>query len=126
MIRKMLAVTAAVVVAAAVFAATPLDGKTFTGDLLEKGKDKADADTFVFKDGKFRSVACDAYGFGDAPYTVSQDHGKTVFSAVTKNTKGDEMHWQGTVDGTSISGTVRMVSGGKDATSFTFKGSAKS
>lgn len=125
MIRKTLAVLAAVVVAAAVWAAAPLDGKSFTGDLVEHGKTKGDPDTFVFKGGTFRSVACDAYGFGDAPYTVSQDHGKTVFTAVTKNTKGDTMSWKGTVDGAMISGTAQMTSGGKPATSFTFKASAK-
>jgi hypothetical protein len=124
MIRKLFVVLAAVLVAAVAWAGAPLDGKQFTGDLLEQGKSKGDPDTFVFKDGKFRSVACDAYGFSDAPYTVASEGGKTTFTAVTKNAKGDTMTWKGTVEGEHLAGTADMLSGGKPGPHFTFKASA--
>jgi len=34
--------------------------------MKEKGKTKGDRDTLIFKDGKFRSTACDVYGFSEA------------------------------------------------------------
>ena len=37
--------------------ASPLEGKSFVGEMGEKGKTKGDKDTFVFKEGRFRSTA---------------------------------------------------------------------
>src|SRR5260370_22952269 len=50
-----------------------LDGKTFSGTLGEKGEIKGDQDNYVFKDGTFRSTACDVYGFSAAAYTAKAD-----------------------------------------------------
>ena len=36
-----------------------LDGRNFTGIVLECGKTEGDADTIVFKNGRFRSTACE-------------------------------------------------------------------
>jgi len=46
-----------------------LDGRNFVGIVLECGKTEGDADTIIFKDGRFRSTACDRYEYGDGPYT---------------------------------------------------------
>ena len=71
--------------------ASPLDGKSFVGEMGEKGKTKGDKDTFTFKDGRFRSTACDRYGFGDAPYAVKEEGGKMVVTAETTSKKeGDD------------------------------------
>ena len=40
-----------------------LDGKSFDTLVGDKGK-PGSAETLTFKDGKFHSKACDAYGFG--------------------------------------------------------------
>jgi hypothetical protein len=48
----------------------PLDGKTFQGEIKDKGKAHGDKDTFVFADGRFHSTACDAYGYDAATYTA--------------------------------------------------------
>ena len=48
-----------------------LDGRNFVGIVLECGKTEGDADTIIFKDGRFRSTACDRYEYGDGPYTAS-------------------------------------------------------
>ncbi len=38
---------------------------------MERGKTSGDADTLTFRDGKFRSSACDKYGYSDATYKTS-------------------------------------------------------
>jgi hypothetical protein len=69
-----------------------LDGKTFAGEMGETGKDKGEKDELVFKDGKFTSVACEQYGFGDAPYTTSVSGDTTTFEADTVSAKEGKMH----------------------------------
>ena len=44
-------------------ASDPLDGKRFDGVFMERGKTSGDADTLTFRDGRFRSSACDKYGY---------------------------------------------------------------
>ena len=48
-----------------------LDGKRFDGVFMERGKTSGDADTLTFRDGRFRSSACDKYGYSDAAYKTS-------------------------------------------------------
>src|SRR6185369_1547655 len=61
--------------AAAVFPAfaetNALDGRSFDGVFLQRGKTSGDADTLVFRNGRFRSSACDRYGYSDAPYKTA-------------------------------------------------------
>ena len=49
-----------------------LDGRNFDGIVLKCGETSGDADTLSFKDGRFRSSACDPYGYGDGAYTATQ------------------------------------------------------
>ena len=70
-----------------------LDGKTFAGSMGKAGKSKGDPDTFTFTAGRFRSTACDRYGFGDAPYTARQEGAKTTFESETKSEKQGTMKW---------------------------------
>ena len=44
-----------------------LDGRNFDGIVLECGKTSGDADTLIFKDGRFRSTACDHTAMATAP-----------------------------------------------------------
>ena len=44
-----------------------LDGRRFDGVFLPRGKTSGDADTLLFQGGRFRSTACDRYGYSDAP-----------------------------------------------------------
>lgn len=103
----------------------PLDGKTFSGTLTEKGKTKGDADTFTFKDGKFRSMACDAYGFGEAAYTANAGAGGTAFEATTTSPKEGTMKWKGTVKDGTIAGSVVWTKAGQADMTYTFKGTEK-
>src|SRR5210317_124262 len=55
-----------------------LDGKTFVGKNGEIGKKSSEDDEIKFENGKFFSVGCGKYGFGDAEYTTKAD-GDRVF-----------------------------------------------
>ena|SRR5438552_469330 len=102
-----------------------LDGKTFSGTLTKKGKAKGNKDTFTFKDGKFRSTACDTYGFGDAAYMATAGGGGTAFEATTTSPKEGTMKWKGTVQGDAIEGTAVWVKAGQKDADYTFKGTLK-
>lgn len=83
-----------------------LDGKTFSGELVKKGKTRGDKDELIFKDGRFRSAACDPYGFGDAPYTATVNGDTTSFEAQTESAKYGTMKWQGTAKGDTLEATT--------------------
>ena len=105
--------------------ASPLDGKSFVGQTGEKGKTKGDKDTFVFKEGRFRSLACDKYGFGDAPYAVKEDGGKMVVTAETTSKKEGTMTWTLTVDGEKLTGVSIWKKGEKAPREYWVKASLK-
>ncbi len=104
------------------FAATtsPLEGKTFKGEVQDVGATKPDPDTFIFKDGTFRSTACDQFGFTAAPFTVNEVAGTTSFSAMTKNDKGATIHWSGALMGNKITGTALRTTPDGKSVSMTF------
>src|SRR5208337_1395611 len=56
-----------------------LDGKVFVGQIGKKGAKSGDKDELIFKDGNFRSTACEKYGFGPAPYIAKTGEGETTF-----------------------------------------------
>lgn len=111
--------------AAALAQAGALDGKTFAGAMTEKGKAKGDKDTFIFKDGKFRSTACDSYGFTEAAYTAATKDGATSFEATTESPKEGTMKWKGAVRGDRIEGTVVWIKKGQADMDYTFHGELK-
>ncbi len=102
-----------------------LDGKTFEGQIGEKGKEKGDKDTFTFQDGKFHSRACDPYGFGDGAYSVTVNGDTTIFEADTVSSKEGKMKWRGTVKGEMLDGTVTWYKGSKAPKEYWFKGELK-
>jgi hypothetical protein len=90
-----------------------LDGRNFDGIVLECGKTAGDADTIVFKGGRFRSTACDRYEYGDAPYTASTTGDAITFEAQTESPKYGKLLWHGVVRGRRLDGTLTMVRDGK-------------
>ena len=106
----------AAVVPAAPALAQNLDGRTFQGVFLERGKTSGDADTLTFKDGKFRSSACDKYGYSDASYKTSAAGDALKFEAETQSAKYGKLVWNGTVRGDKLDATVMMVQDGKKPT----------
>ena len=94
-------------------AAGNLDGRSFQGVFLERGKTSGDADTIIFKDGRFRSTACDQYGYSDAVYKTSSAGDVTTFEAETHSAKYGKLLWSGVVRGKKLDATVMMVRDGK-------------
>ena len=92
-----------------------LDGRTFEGVVLERGKTSGDADTLIFERGRFRSTACDRYGYSDGPYTTSAAGDSVAFEAETESPKFGSLRWQGVVRGRKLDGTLTMVRDGQVA-----------
>jgi hypothetical protein len=90
-----------------------LDGRNFVGIVLECGKTQGDADTLIFKDGRFRSTACDKYDYGDAPYSAAAADGAVRFKAQTESPKYGTLVWEGVVRGKRLDASFTMVRDGK-------------
>ncbi len=93
--------------------AQSLDGRSFQGVFIERGKTSGDADTLTFKDGRFRSSACDRYGYSDAPYKTVAGADGTRFEAETLSPKYGKLLWSGQVRGGKLDATVMMQREGK-------------
>ena len=90
-----------------------LDGRNFDGIVLECGKTAGDADSITFRNGRFRSSACDRYEYGDGPYTASAAGDAIAFEAQTESPKYGKLLWRGVVRGRRLDGTLTMVRDGK-------------
>ena len=128
MIKKLCIVLAAIFInTSPSLAATKgaLDGKTFAVELKDEGADKPDPDNLIFKDGTFRSTACDEYGYNAAPYTADQKTTGTNFTAETHNPKGAKIAWNGTVTGNKVEGKAVMTYASGEKSNMTFHGTVK-
>ena len=92
---------------------TPLEGRRFEGIFIQRGKTSGDADTLTFQGGRFRSSACDRYGYGDAPYRASAQGDAVAFEAETESPKYGKLIWRGTVRGEKLDATATMPREGK-------------
>jgi hypothetical protein len=90
-----------------------LDGRQFAGVFIERGKTSGDADTLIFKDGRFRCTACDRYGYSDAPYRSSSVGDDMHFETETESAKYGRLVWKGIVRGGKLDATATMVRTGK-------------
>ena len=88
-------------------------------------KSKGDADTFIFANGRFRSTACDAYGFAAAPYHSTRQGKRVSFEATAESAEEGTMAWKGTVTGSTLSGTVLWTKGGKKSVEYWFQGTSR-
>ena len=107
------ALAAAAILAPASAYSNALDGRTFQGVFIERGKTSGDADTIIFKDGRFRSTACDRYGYSDAVYKAVAVADGTRFEAETQSAKYGKLLWTGHVRGGKLDATVMMEQAGK-------------
>lgn len=83
-----------------------LDGKTFEGMVCPGDSKTGDKDQLIFKAGAFDSSACRAYGFTKSPYTATREGDATRFTATATNADGDQNHWEGTIRGDDVTGTM--------------------
>jgi len=100
---------------AALSSRAALDGRSFDGIVLECGKTSGDADRLIFQGGRFRSTACDQYGYGDGAYTATRSGEAVVFEAETESAKYGKLLWKGVVRGPRLDGTMTMVRDGRAA-----------
>ena len=91
-----------------------LDGRRFDGIVLECGKTAGDADTLCFENGRFRSSACDRYGYGDGAYAAHETAGGIVFESETESPKYGQLRWHGVVHGKRMDATLTMLRDGVD------------
>lgn len=106
------AALAALLFPAAVWAEA-LDGRRFDGVFIERGKTSGDADTLLFKDGRFRSTACDKYGYSDAPYRANVQGETILFEAETESPRYGKLVWRGTVRAGKLDATATAIRSGK-------------
>ena len=92
---------------------TSLDGRRFAGIVLECGKTSGDAETISFRNGRFHSSACDAYGYGDGAYTATTNGDAVSFSVETESAKYGKLRWNCIIRGKRLDGTLTMLDGGK-------------
>jgi hypothetical protein len=92
-----------------------LDGRTFAGVVLERGKTSGDPDTLTFRNGRFRSSACDQYGYGDGPYRATSSTDGVAFEAETQSPQYGKLLWRGVVRGARLDGTLTIVRDGQSA-----------
>jgi hypothetical protein len=90
-----------------------LDGRRFEGVFLERGKTSGDADTLIFKDGRFRSTACDRYGYSDAPYKTTAAGDVVHFEAETESPRYGKLVWKGVVRDGKLDATAMAIRQGK-------------
>jgi hypothetical protein len=82
-----------------------LDGKTFLSEFGKKHAKTEGNDELVFKNGKFRSIACDPYGFGEGAYTFTVNGEAITFEPETFSTSEGKIKWIGTVKGNTLKGS---------------------
>lgn len=90
-----------------------LDGRSFEGVVLERGKTSGDADTLIFERGRFRSTACDRYGYGDGAYSARRNGDDLSFESETVSPQYGSLRWSGTIRGARLDGTLTMLRDGK-------------
>jgi len=112
-IRSLLVPGTAMAARDAAAQADVLEGLTFEGIVLECGKTAGDADTLIFRNGRFRSTACDRYEYGDGPYNVTLSGDAVSFTAETESPKYGQLRWHGVVRGRRLDGTLTMLRDGK-------------
>ena len=115
--RSTQAAIAVVLGAASIFPAfaqtNALDGRSFEGVFIQRGKTSGDADTIIFKNGRFRSLACDRYDYSDAAYRTTSAGDMTRFEAETQSPKYGKLRWSGMIREGKLDATVMMVRDGK-------------
>lgn len=89
-----------------------LDGRRFDGLVLIAGQSAGDADTLIFDGGRFRSTACDRWGYGDGAYVARIDGTCITFEAETESAQYGRLRWHGTVSGTRLDGCLTMLRDG--------------
>jgi hypothetical protein len=135
MFSKTIAVSAALLLAAASVACSPsgsvarpaettaasqgtlLDGRTYKADAVLPDGTRVSSD-LSFANGMFDSSACEGLGFHAGRYTVSKNGDVVTFRAELSKSDGTTEVWTGRIDGDSLDGDCV----GPDGTRVKFAG----
>lgn len=77
----------------------PLHGMAFEGETGEQGKGDHHLDTITFDNGEFRSLDCEEWGFGPAPYQFEKVGDEIRFSATLPSPERGTLEWKGIIKG---------------------------
>jgi len=107
-----------------------LDGNTFQGECVEKGKAAGTGvpDELRFRDGKFLSTLClEKHGCGEAKYTAKKVGETITWESTLVSTKASEgrIRWKGTVKGDVAEATLVWTKPGQKPSEWTFSGRLK-
>lgn len=86
-----------------------LDGLRFQGQTGEQGKGDHHEDVITFDNGRFRSLDCENWGFGPAPYTATKEGDAYHFSATLRSDDRGTLGWRGTIRGDSAEARFRWL-----------------
>ena len=86
-----------------------LDGLQFKGETGERGKGDHHEDTITFNEGQFRSIDCENWGFGSAPYSVKKEGNSYHFSATLLSPDRGKLEWKGTITGDTAEASFRWL-----------------
>ncbi|KAB2834774.1 MAG: hypothetical protein F9K51_01305 [Candidatus Dadabacteria bacterium] len=102
-----------------------LDGRSFSVELTETGKNETTEDELIFKEETFFSSGCEQYGFTPARYESRTKDGVILFKSTLTSGKEGKAEWEGAVTGDEISGTMFRTKEGQDPVIYTYKGAIK-
>jgi hypothetical protein len=80
-------------------AAFPLDGRSFEGEIVDEKGTERSKDVIQFREGKFYSVTCARFGFGEAPYWTRTEGDTIHFLAEVVHPENGSMHFKGAIRG---------------------------
>jgi len=91
-----------------------LDGEVFLVEKGEMEKPIDGKDTYIFRDGRFRSTYFEKhYGFSEGAYTTTAKEDDITFTADIRSKSNGTIHWEGTVRGDKVD--VRYTWAGRKA-----------
>jgi hypothetical protein len=90
-----------------------LDGRTFVGEMGEKGRSQGQPERISFRRGQIHSEACEPFGFEDGDYTAAQGGEEVSFTAETRSPGEGRIEWRGQVRGDVLEGTFTWHKEGK-------------
>jgi hypothetical protein len=103
----------------------PLDGRTYEVQVIGADGKPQEKDDLSFMSGSFDSSSCRPFGYIRTAYTASKDGDAIRFQAVAASADYPMNHWEGTVRGDMIEGTLKSGDAA-DAPTLRFTGKRKS
>ena len=107
------ALTMLVVLFSVAVHAEVLDEKKYVGENGIIGENGSEKDEIQFSNGKFYSVGCGKYGFGDADYSTKVDGDRIFFTADIYSTKYGRITYSGVVQSENLEATFMWFDKGK-------------